>query len=223
MKKKLVLCVGDSLSLPREEVSYYDTWFYKLQTTVQEYDFASSFRRALTSYRINYENPRDYLENYCPDILILHVGIVDCAPRYLPTHSMRKKLIDRLPTWLKNRVWKLVKQNGRRIVYCDVTPERYERNIQNFVKRAVDIGVQKIFLLGICQPGHLMYDRNPEIVSQVNIYNSVLKKIAAESNNCQFLNSIIEGCDEYYLSDGYHLSKIGNQVVYESICRAINE
>ncbi len=41
--RKRVLCIGDSMCLPSEFVPYQDTWFFKLSSCLDEYDFSPNF------------------------------------------------------------------------------------------------------------------------------------------------------------------------------------
>ena len=86
MKKKIkILCIGDSLTLPRNGVNYEDTWFYLIKQNFLNFEFISSFKRAITS---NILNEHDSLELYSPDYAIIQLGIVDCAPRLIKEASL---------------------------------------------------------------------------------------------------------------------------------------
>ena len=76
--------------MPRPGVDYEDTWVYKLIEALPEFEFIDKTKRASTSERLVTEggdniNPygADLLEHYMPDIVVMQIGIVDCAPRYI--------------------------------------------------------------------------------------------------------------------------------------------
>ena len=87
---KKVLVIGDSLSLPRPDgkVKVHETWLSKLMSQMQKHNFHQACRRGMHS--------KDALETYVKgsflkssfDYLILQVGIVDCAPRYLTENEL---------------------------------------------------------------------------------------------------------------------------------------
>lgn len=56
-----VLCVGDSLGLPRDGVTYENTWFYKIKIKYPNYDFIYKFKRSLTSLDLVGKSKKDYL------------------------------------------------------------------------------------------------------------------------------------------------------------------
>ena len=65
-KRKKILCVGDSLGLPRESISYEDTWYYYLTNQCTEYEYIPRFQRALTTQDLVGSNGSDFLELYKP-------------------------------------------------------------------------------------------------------------------------------------------------------------
>lgn len=116
--KKKVLCIGDSLALPGHLNKYEDTWFYNLKQNFPDYDFISFFKRQLTTDVLvkmgggkegvdKMPNGADCLEFYKPDIVVLQLGIVDCAPRLLNKYD--KVIIRLLPEGLTKFYIKLIK------------------------------------------------------------------------------------------------------------------
>ena len=100
-----ILCVGDSLGLPREGVSYEDTWFYELVNKYREDHFIYKFKRGLTSeYLIGLygkEYKGEFSSFYMPDVVIMQSGIVDCAPRYINDYKGIGKIISRISKFLR--------------------------------------------------------------------------------------------------------------------------
>jgi acyl-CoA thioesterase-1 len=80
-----IACIGDSLGMPRENVLYEDTWFFRVQQSHPEKMFISCFQRSLTTDML-----LDNFDEYSfikPDYLILQLGICDCAPRLINDKS----------------------------------------------------------------------------------------------------------------------------------------
>ena len=118
LTKKLI-AVGDSLALPGHLNNYEDTWFYRLKKDLKDYDCIPIFRRGITSEILvseggggvdNLPMGADCLEFYKPDIVILQLGIVDCAPRLFKRDGIENKIINRIPYKLKDRYIKIVKK-----------------------------------------------------------------------------------------------------------------
>lgn len=211
---KIVLCVGDSLGMPRQGVSFLDTWFYRLLKVKSNYYFLNNFRRALTTNELE---SRDLLENYCPNIVILQVGIVDCAPRYFKRNSLFIKIINRSPSPLRNLFWKAVKRLMRRkLSKCDVPPDTFKDNLLKYLKRCENCGVEKLIVLKIPTPSKPMIDSNPQIINSIRVYNEILQSMNYSRE--LILIDLLENSNENdFIEDGYHLSKQGFERVFDSL------
>ena len=103
-----ILIVGDSNCLPRREGKYKDSWIYLLKQAYPTADFivlADGSRT--TEYLAQHPRKRpdgsiEYdpssLEIYDPAVVILNLGIVDCAPRMF--RKIESQVIGRLPNSL---------------------------------------------------------------------------------------------------------------------------
>ena len=88
-----IICIGDSLALPREGVSYEETWFYMLSHKWgQSFQFVHYFTRALLVSQIE-QQYESYYKFYNADYIILQSGITDCAPRIINERSPYWRLI----------------------------------------------------------------------------------------------------------------------------------
>tara|TARA_B110000238_G_C15880385_1_gene333194 strand:+ start:155 stop:559 length:405 start_codon:yes stop_codon:yes gene_type:complete len=129
-RKLRILCVGDSLGMPRNGIPYDCTWFYFLNQMHSIHEYVPRFQRAMTTDNLVGSNKSDFLENYSPDIVIMQLGIVDCAPRYLPELSFRLKIINRLPFGINKTFWKLLKKHKtRNPKYANVVPPKFRKNL----------------------------------------------------------------------------------------------
>lgn len=96
---KIVIIIGSSVSMPRYEVGYGDTWVSKFISTFNNFHVIDRCKRASLSQRLIDEggdtrdrsNPKgsDLLEFYKPNFSIIELGIVDASPRYFKkTHFL---------------------------------------------------------------------------------------------------------------------------------------
>jgi acyl-CoA thioesterase I len=126
-----ILCIGDSLALPGHLNLYEDTWYYKLKKRFPTYDFISYFKRQLTTDALvtlgggekgvdKWPKGADCLEAYMPAIVILQLGIVDCAPRLL--HKNERHLVSRLPALLSNFYLRVLKKIRKRRTERTIVP-----------------------------------------------------------------------------------------------------
>lgn len=220
---KIVLCNGDSLGMPRESILFKDTWFFKLSNNLskESFYFINNFRRANTSDGLA---SKDFLENYNPNIVIVQLGIVDCAPRLYNSNSTFIKVINRSPTHFKNFFWHVSKKVKKRSYKnAEVTFDRFRQNIKNFIERCEVIGVEKCIFIKIQIPGKTMVNKNPKIIESIMKYNSVYDEMEKIHGFVKVINPLCKGIDEFYIADGYHVNETGFHVVYESLIHEFNK
>lgn len=220
---KIVLCNGDSLGMPRENVRFKYTWYFKLSNSFSpnEYYFINNFKRANTT---NSLVSRDSLENYSPNIIILQLGIVDCAPRLYQSNSLIIKIVNRAPLYIKKYFWKVSKKIKKRsILNADVDLKKFENNITNFLDRCKILGVERCIIIKIQKPGKIMIDKNPEIIRAVNLYNTIYDNMEKIYNFVKVIDPLKDGNDDFYINDGYHVNTQGFKKVYESLITEFKE
>lgn len=220
-----VLCVGDSLGLPREGVSYEETWFYKLKKDHPKDDYIYKFKRALTSRDLVGKSGKDFFGDYSlyyrPDIVIAQFGICDCAPRYIN---------DNKPIWLGLKVifkkfhlesffWRTIKIFFKRSSKCVYVPfDEFTKNVFEYVEILKGIeSVKKIIFIKIGMPGVNPQKSSPYLTENVDKYNSVFDDVAKK--NPTFVNSImpLNIPDDAYYIDGYHTNALGFELVYKEL------
>ena len=220
---KRVLCIGDSLGLPRTEMAYENTWYSILTKRLPNFEYIPRFQRAMTTNFLVKDNSADYLENFKPNILIMQIGIVDCAPRYLPESSIVVKIINRLPVGLNNLFWKFWKKTKKRTPkYANVLPPNFRKNLFDFFTRCNKTGVEKVVVIKIAMPGTQMVNRNSEIINQVNHYNSIYHSLAEEFELITLIDPLASGKDDSFIEDGYHLSGRGAQLITRDLIQVLS-
>lgn len=223
MIPKNILIVGDSLGLPREHMSYENTWPFLLSSKLTNYHFIFRLQRALTTKIINSGLSEDWLEFYSPKSIILQVGIVDCSPRYIKNGGLTMKILAVLPPFLKAIFWKIIKQfTNRKSKYADVSIKDFQTNIVKYINRCENLGVERIFIIKIARSGSKMIKQNPKIIKQIDLYNGVFDRVANGKNNCTLISTLEKANDNYFLEDGYHLNEYGNKQVFEEIVKYYN-
>jgi len=82
---EIITILGDSLDMPRlnENILYKDTYAYKLDSLLgNDYLVINRSRRANTILeQANRQNINDDILSSESEYFIIHLGIVDCAPR----------------------------------------------------------------------------------------------------------------------------------------------
>lgn len=216
MKKK-ILCISDSLGLPRPLVDYEHTWFYMLKSKLVDYELIPYFRRGATTDSLADSNYGETLFYYNPDIIVLQLGICDCSPRYMKRNSLLHKIIIRLPSFLQNPFWKIYKKIFQRnLKRADVTPDRFQCNITNYFDKCQDSGIEKLIIVKIATPAPAMMDRNKTVMEAVDIYNSIYEKVASNYSFIEIINPLSISNDDLY-TDGYHPNLKGNMLITSTL------
>lgn len=211
MQKILVLT--DSLALPRdlpEEVLYEESWPALLS---KDFQILQSSIGGGTSYDL-YKQAA-YLRMYNPDIIIMQVGIVDCAPRAL---SYYENIIGNY-FWISRKLLNFIIpkfgtyiRNFRRISYCSEFDFRKNLTaIKHFFPKS------KFITLGIL-PASKEYELSlPNITQKINSYNNILEDIF--KNEYVSLDKINEN---NIMNDFHHLNKSGQVFVYHILNERLN-
>ena len=210
--KKLLL-ITDSLGIPRtypEIVMDDDCWTHKIAHSLPYKTYIYS-REGMTSKKVVNDLTR-YLSAYEPDVVILQIGVVDCAPRALSYTEL--KIIRSIPIFNKY-IHKIIKKyhtyliKKRKIVYtskCD-----FRENISKIKSHYKN---KKVIIIPICQTSDEHEKKIPGFKRNVSEYNKILKEFDS------VLNPYGEH-QEILMSDGHHINNNGNNLVYKCVQDAI--
>lgn len=222
-----ILCIGDSLALPGHLNSYEDTWFFKLKTEFPNYDFLCFFKRQLTTEILvtmgggiggidNWPKGADCLEAFMPDIVILQLGIVDCAPRLL--NKYERKIISILPSVMKQIFIKLIKKFKKRSLTNTTVPfHDFRSNLDNYISRAEKI-VKKVIIIPISIPDNSFFAKNQDALFNIEKYNNYYFELANEMNNVFCTNVLSPKIDiNAVYQDGYHPNELGHNFIFQEL------
>ena len=161
------------------------------------------------------------------DILIIHSGIVDCAPR--PVNEETKRKIGNLPEFLKKRVISYLHNNRAKLLnksggYVKTEFQSFNKMLGDFIQHAAS-SYEKVFVINICPTTVEMEQHSPGFTSNIKRYNDCIKLLTQKKNNVTLINTydyIMENytCIEKYIvkEDGHHIHPsthqwIANQII----------
>ena len=231
MKRRLILLATDSLAMPRVKVDYKNTWPYLLQKHFINDDFIDKAKRASTSERLVNEGGgdrgvargADLLENYTPDLVIIQIGITDCAPRIISKKSFLNKFLKLLPLKFRIKFIKKLKYLiGRSTSRADVSIIEFEENFNNYLTRAESSNTN-IFIILIARPKRSLLVKNPKIEVSISNYNNVLIDFSKKYRNVTIIDpthSSVNSLDDIFLDD-FHLNELGNKQLFNIIVNEI--
>lgn len=224
-----ILCIGDSLSLPGHGNEFEDTWYCKLQEQFPSCFFGSFFKRGGTVQMLVSEGGgdatfpfgSDCLEFYLPNIIIIQLGIVDCAPRYIKKSSLFSKFIERLPNKFKSITYTIIKSLKQRSVKnADIPPEKFKNNLKTYLMRCSKNKVSKVIFIKICTPNNEIRSKSPYLIEAINSYNKIIENTCKNFNFVSIINPLNENHVDIY-DDGYHPNPKGNNLVFEELKKEI--
>ena len=206
---KRIVLFTDSLAMPRKgpQVTFYeDTYPCLLRKDYEVFQFSKG-----GGLMNEFIEQTFYYNQYKPDIIILQIGIVDCAPRAFSKLEETFFQSNRLLGWVRGLISKfgLSKKirNFRRLSW---TPKRcYQQGCRFFVSKFPQ---SQVYALSIVPPSEEYEKQVPGISKKIEEYNRILKDVFKQ-NLIDLSNIPAEGI----MSDHHHLTKLGHQYVYDSI------
>ena len=233
---KTISIITDSLAMPRVEgkdvVYIHETWPKLLAQKIDNKNFtvAEFTERARDTESLNTEQIFvETIKFSNPAILILQIGIVECAPRIIS--KFENKLLNKpfvpnklrriiINTRKKNRN-KILKKGSLKKVY--VKPADFSRNMEGFIDKVKEcIPNIKIILIPILGDYLFLEEKSLGYLQNINLYNQIIKEIS-EKKSCTYMIHLTELMNNnlFYSSDGYHLNAAGHEKIYHDIYNQI--
>lgn len=224
-----VLIMADSLALPRQEsegnIPYEATYPYLLDRRLRRRmgpeapQVIERGRRSRTIEAV-LDEWFELVQLRSPDVVVLHVGIVDCAPRIFLQRE--RAFVERMrPARLRIRFLDFVHRHRRRIVRMRprvyVPLEKFRRSVEEVVRRAAAARVRSLVFVNIIAPPEAMEDRSPGFLRNVEDYNRVLGESAAVEPWIHLLDldGLVRagGGPEKLTVDGIHINEEGHRIL----------
>jgi acyl-CoA thioesterase-1 len=210
---KKILVLTDSLGLPRskpEVVTDEQCWAYRM-TSMSDYSWYLYQRGGYTSDDF-IKDSSNYLSAFSPDIVIIQMGIVDCAPRAL---SKKELAFISLVPFIGKRIKLLIKKNRQKIIlYRKLTyvdKEKFKINLQRLKRIFQNADFIAIPIL----PANQEYEySSPGVSDKIWLYNQVLK---AEFDTIDLFNDI--NITDLIMSDNHHLNAKG----HDHVCTVLKQ
>ena len=217
-----VLCIGDSLGLPREECPYEATWFYRLNNFYEGIDFVDYFVRGVTIQDL-LERFDTYFQYYEPDVVIIQTGVVDCAPRYINDRKFFIRALIRLFRVLKcdSLFWRLIKQGKRRTTCVYTNFDLFLSSYDELVKKFINRKTNRVILIEIGHAAESTLQSSPYFNHNVDKYNEAIKEVQLRHPNEVAVVSPLAYIEEKDFVDGYHCSPQGMEKVFIELKKAI--
>jgi len=222
-----VVILADSLALPREEVGgdrcFEAAYPYLLHESLRRRFGAESPMVIERGMRLRTVEAvltdwHEQVDLRTANIVIVHVGVVDCAPRVFLRRE--NAFLGRRPKWVRNPILKFAHNNRRWIVQkrprVYVPLARFKRHIEEVTQKARQSNLLSLVYINIIEPPESMEYRSPGFHKNVQLYNQVLASQATQPRVTviDFNKLITEaGGSEKLTIDGVHLNEAGNEIL----------
>lgn len=199
---------SDSLALPRlypAKVYYEETWPAKLAAnhTVAQYSKGGGIIKDMFDQVF-------YYQMFCPDIVILQMGIVDCAPRpftLFEEHFFKLNFFTKGCKAVLKRLTKPWLKSVRKVAWTK--PKDFRHYCEQFKIAYPDIPVLALAILPSCEGFEKL---SKGITKRIAQYNTILKDVFGD----YFVDtSAIPR--EGIMTDFHHLTAVGHQFIYDLI------
>lgn len=237
-----LLFIADSLGLPRPAMPSYDshavtydqTYPHLLYLDLKKVEQRGQFQLEMI---LNAERARtmpkaaDYWKGegslFLPTIVVVHIGIVDCAPRVFT--PMEHYLVSKIkPIGLQKKILNFVSKHRRKRILARpkvyTTLNNFETAASRIAQSCAQAGIRLGFV-SIAPTNEVLAYRSPGIVENIIKYNQVLQKVAYNWDASYIdLHAALShrSSDEYLLGDGHHLDFQGHVILAELLSDWIN-
>jgi len=213
---KKVLCVTDSLGLPRPGVEYGETWVELLRQEFPDVRILTRSERAATT---NTLREPDSLENFDPDVAITQLGVTDCAPRYF--RKVERRLLRAIPSEARSyymSFWKKLRRRRKHRRY--ITTTEFRSNLHHYYEKTADADCPTISIL-IAPPTAEFIEKNPKIDESIATFNDIYQDVAAEYDHVTIVQPFEDIDVEHVMVDEHHPNPDGHRLIYERVSAAL--
>jgi acyl-CoA thioesterase-1 len=226
--KKRVVVLGDSLGMPRPDeeggITYEETYPYLLNGLLGDrWEVISRCRRANISVnQAHIQYLYDDITVLTPDFVVLHLGIVDCAPRLFS--PIQNRVLSKVPNVLRKPIISFFSRY--RSFFTKLFPKVYvgKRSYETHMRKII-AAVQKAgaicLLIEISKTSEKNEDRSFGIDQNILDYNAIIRRLGDSSK------AIIVSADfdpeECLMADGIHINIKGSQKLASQLMSIIKE
>jgi lysophospholipase L1-like esterase len=231
-----VAILADSLALPRGkdwgDVPFEATYPFLLDSFLRTRDLALVIERGMRFRTIDkvLDDWNEIVDLRQADVVVVHVGIVDCAPRvFTPTERAFVEKV--LPGVVRGALLDFVHRHRRTLISLRpgnvyMPRDRFEQGVREVVSKARASRLRALFFVNIVTPSDELEARSPGYRQKVREYNELLAKYAdGREVHLIDVNQILSegGGPERLTCDGMHINADGHRALAATLFEAIAE
>ena len=229
VKPFIGVIIGDSLSLPRYKagINIEDTYCYRLgnwwrerygSTLVWPLSKGGATIKALTA---DFRAFLPYIKPQSIDAAIVHLGVVDCAPRPLPYQV--RNLLGMTPPFIRDRITKYLHNNRGRLFKLGISfrftnPKQFRRAYQGMLQ-TLSAESARIYVINISPATEATYNHSPNLFNSIYLYNDIIRQVVAEFKGVRLIDNYSKMQDNRVdsVAEDIHMSKQGHDYIFEQI------
>lgn len=233
----LLRVYGDSLAMPRadEGVPYRATYAELVAEGLERetgrrvdlYNRAHGGQPVTTLFS-EYGMDTVYFGKAGGDVLVLHLGIVDCAPRPIP--NWFKSLISALPYRVRLPIVNFLHDNRARLMNAGLRfrvtrPERFAKTVATWLEKGAR-DFSRVYVVNIAPTTPEMEAHSPGLTAAIEEYNALLAAAVERSGapNVRLVDvhsrvlAEDDGIETYInRTDGHHITAEGHRMYADAI------
>ena len=222
-----IVVMADSLAMAREgetTTAFEATYPYLLDQSLRrrlQSEAPLVIERGMRRRTIEYVLDEWYelVDLRQPEVVVVHVGIVDCAPRVFLRRE--RQFVENLrPALLRESILRNVHRHRRAIVKMRnrayVPVDRFNALVGQVVAKAKESKLRSLVMVNIITPPGEMEERSPGFIRNVRIYNEILETHAqADGVHLIDMDGMIKaaGGVEQFTVDGIHLNETAHAML----------
>jgi len=230
----LIRVYGDSLSLPRasDGIAYDDTYpeIVRRQLAIWAETPIALYNRSYGGATIaDLKRVCDYDSTYFGDIdeiVILQLGIVDCAPR--PLGPTLRYFVGRLPYRIKHKTIRFLHNNRAKILRAGLgsrftSPTTFEKLYREWL-RTICQRRSVVYILNIAPTLPHIEEHSPGLMASIRLYNATISTLVSEiPANRPILIDVHEAIMSLgaarciHPDDGHHITSTGHRLYADLI------
>ena len=160
-----------------------------------------------------------------PDLVIVHVGIVDCAPRVFS--QFERTVVNHIrPIFARDALVRFVGRHRRFLIShlpqkVYVPLSTFETKYQAIVRELRERGI-RLLLVNICPTDTATAFRSPGLSENICLYNQAIAR-CAQQDGCSLIDiyTVLKSDPEAYLLSGIHLNPAGNKLLADLLINRI--
>jgi preprotein translocase subunit SecA len=176
-----------------------------------------------------FKHDEDYITG-SKDILIIHDGVVDCAPRPIP--QFFRKLIARLPRQVREKVIRYIHKNRAKILkagfrYYFTSRKKFKKILTGWLSEASN-KFSRIYVINIAPTIPAIEKHSPGFSASIKEYNDIIKEIIDQLKfentflvdvHSILLNSEFDMEELILKEDGHHITPLAHSLFANELIR----